>query len=170
MSRNKLFGIVIVSLALSIGASVSLAVAKPTAPISIEYSVPKNVQTGDTVSTTIGFVAQTDLEQLEVSVAPYEGLAVVSKNEKAIFQNNKKGEKKEIEVTIRLTAEVGYLSVFATTITSRGPSTKTIAIRYGTPSDQTKQKLKSEKLQKTQEGEKLILLPGERRPKKGRQE
>jgi hypothetical protein len=168
MLRNKLFGMFIKTLffALSMGTSVSLAAAaKPTAPVSIEYSVPKNVQTGDTVSTTIRFVAQADLEQLEVSVAPYEGLDVVSKNEKAIFQNAKKGEKREIEVTIRLTAEIGYLSVFATTTTPRGTSTETIAIRYGTPGDATKQKLKSERLQKTQEGENLILLPGEKRPK-----
>lgn len=168
MLRNKFFGMLTITFVfvLLIGASLSFATgAKPTAPVSIEYSVPKNVQTGDTVSTTIRFVAQANLEQLELSVAPYEGLEVISKNEKAVFQNVNKGEKREIEVTVRLRDEIGYLSVFATTTTSRGTSTKTIAIRYGTPGTATKQKLKSEKLQKTPEGEKLILFPGEKRPK-----
>lgn len=164
MLGKKLFGLAIILFCvLSIGASIE-AKGKPTAPVSIEYSVPKNVLTGDTVSTIISFVADTNLEQLAVSVAPYEGLEVVSKNEKIIFQNVKKGEQREIEVTVRLTAEIGYLSVFATTTTSRGASTKTVAIRYGTPGDATTQKLKSGKLQKAQEGEKMILFPGEKRP------
>lgn len=167
ISRNRLIEKLVAALSFSIVAiSVSYAAqGKPTAPVSIEYSVPKNLKTGDTVSTTIKFTAQANLEQLEVSVAPYEDLEVVSKNEKAVFQTVKKGETREIEVTVRLTAEIGYLSVFATTTTARGSSTKTIAIRYGTAGDVTKQKLKSQKLQKTQEGEKLILFPGEKRPK-----
>lgn len=165
--KNRLFGKVLIALSFLIAAvSASFAAqGKPTAPVSIEYSVPKDMRSGDTVSTTIKFVAQANLEQLEVSVASYEGLEVVSKNEKTVFQNIKKGEKREIEVTVRLTAEIGYLSVFATTTTARGASTKTIAIRYGTAGDATKQKLKSQKLQKTPEGEKLILFPGEKRPK-----
>jgi hypothetical protein len=167
MLKNKWFGISIkmLFLALSIGPFVSPAAAKPTATVSIEYGVPENLKTGDTVSTRIGFVAETDSERLDVSVAPYEGLDVVSKNEKTVFQNVRKGEKREIEVTVRLTDEIGYLSVFATITTARGTSTKSIAIRYGTPGDATKQKLKSQNLQKTPEGKNLILFPGEARPK-----
>lgn len=70
------------------------ALAKPTAPVSIEYSVPKTVQKGDVVSTLIRFVAQADLERLEVSVAPYEGLILASNEEKARFWTSK-GEKHE---------------------------------------------------------------------------
>lgn len=167
MLRNRLFGRLIMTFSFLIiaGFVPFAAQAKPTAPVSIEYSVPKNVHTGDTVSTTMSFVAEANLEQLEVSVSPYEGLEVVSNNVKSIFQSVKKGEKREIAVTVRLTAEIGYLSVFATTITSRGVSAKTVAIRYGIPGEATKQKLKSEKLQKTEEGKKMILFPGEKRPK-----
>ena len=166
MLMNRPFRRLVMTLSFIITAvSLSLAAqGKPTAPVSIEFSVPQNVQTGDTVSTTISFVAEANLEQLEVSVAPYEGLEVVSNNGKSIFQNVKKGEKREISVTVRLTAEIGYLSTFATTTTSRGASTKTVAIRYGIPGEATTQKLKSEKLQKTPEGEKMILFPGEKRP------
>ncbi len=169
MLNNRPFRRLVMTLSFIISAvSVPLAAqGKPTAPVSIEHNVPKNVQTGDTVSTTISFVAEANLEQLEVSVAPYEGLEVVSNNGKTIFQNVRKGEKREISVTVRLTAEIGYLSAFATTTTSRGASTKTVAIRFGTPGDATTQKLKSEKLQKTPEGEKMILFPGEKRPKEG---
>lgn len=167
MVINRPFGRVVMTLSFMIMAvSVSLAAqGKPTAPVSIEYNVPKNVQTGDAVSSIISFVAEANLEQLEVSVAPYEGLEVVSNNGKSVFQNVKKGEKREIAVTVRLTAEIGYISVFATTTTSRGASTRTVAIRYGTPGDATTQRLKSEKLQKSPEGEKMILFPGEKRPK-----
>lgn len=170
MFRNKVLGrlVIIFSVLLAVVSLSFAAEGKPTAPVTIEYSVPKNMQVGDTVSTTIKFAAQANLEQLEVSMAPYEGVEVVSKNEKVVFQNFKKGEKREIEVTVRLTAEIGYLSVFATTTTARGASTKTIAIRYGTVGDATKQKLKSQKLQKTQEGEKHILFLGEKRPEENR--
>jgi len=166
--KNRLFGKVLITLSFLIAAisTSSVAQGKPTAPVSIEYSVPKGMRSGDTVSTIIKFVPQTDLEQLEVSVEPYEGLEVVSRNEKAAFQNINAGEKREIEVTVRLTAEIGYLSVFAATETARGArSTKAIAIRYGTADDATKQKLKSQNFQKTNEGENLILFPGEKRPK-----
>lgn len=138
--------------------------AKPTAPVAIEYSVPKNVQTGDEVSTTIRVVAQADLEGLKISVSPYEGLVLLSNKEEASFLTIKRGEAREFEVTIQLTdPEVGYLSVFATTITTTDTRTKSIAIRYGTAGPEKNQKLRSNNLVKTQKGEDLILLPGDPR-------
>ncbi|MFQ5456567.1 MAG: hypothetical protein ACE5EA_10280 [Nitrospirota bacterium] len=138
--------------------------AKPTAPVSIEYSVPKNIQRGEEVSTVIRFVAQVDMESMEVSVTPYEGLEIVSSEDKTVFLKLKKGEAREFTVRIRLTdPEVGYLSVFATTTTSFGRRTKSIAIRYGVPGPATKQKLKSDKVLETSEGERLYLFHGDPR-------
>ncbi len=141
-----------------------MAFAKPTAPVAIKYSVPKNVQMGDAVSTIIRFVAQADLERLEVSVSPYEGLILTSNEKKVLFLDIKRGETRELGVKIQLTdPEVGYLSVFATTTTAISTRTKSIAIRYGTAGPVTSQKLRSKKLVETPEGENLILLPGDPR-------
>lgn len=41
---------------------------------------------------------------------------IISKNEKTAFQYVKMGERREITVTVRLTAERGYLSVFVTPV------------------------------------------------------
>jgi len=143
----------------------TLLESKMTAPVTIEYTVPKTVQTGDTVSTVIHFVAQTDLEVLKISVAPYRGLKLLSKKEETLFFDLTKGERRNLEVEIQLTdPEVGYLSVFATTETIRSTSTKNIAIPYGTAGVLTRQKLKSSNsVFKGSEGEALILMPGDPR-------
>ncbi len=114
------------------------AQGKPTAPVSIEFLVPENLQAGDTVTTAIQFGAEADLEQLEVSVAPYEGVEIISKNETVVFQSVKQGETRAIEVTVRLLDKIGYLSVFATTSITGRVSTKAIAIRYGSAGDAPK--------------------------------
>ncbi len=139
--------------------------AKMTAPVTIEYIVPKTLQTGDIVSTVIHFVAQTDLEVLKVSFAPYRGLKLLSKKEETLFFDLTKGERRDLEVEIQLTdPEVGYLSVFATTETIRNTSTKSIAIPYGAAGVLTRQKLKSNNSGfKDSEGEALILMPGDAR-------
>ncbi len=143
----------------------TLLEAKMTAPVTIEYTVPKTVQTGDTVSTVIHFIAQTDLEVLKISVAPYRGLKLLSKKEETLFFDLTKGERRDLEVEIRLTdPEVGYLSVFATTETIRSTSTKSIAIPYGSAGVLTRQKLKpGNSVFKPSEGEALILMPGDPR-------
>ncbi|NOY84735.1 MAG: hypothetical protein GXO96_07940 [Nitrospirae bacterium] len=139
--------------------------AKTTAPVTIEYTVPKTVQTGDTVSTVIYFIAQTDLEVLKISLEPYRGLKLLSKKKETFFFDLKKGERRDLEIEIQLTdPEIGYLSVFATTETMRSTSTKSIAIPYGAAGVLTREKLKSSNSAfKRSEGEALILMPGDLR-------
>ena len=138
--------------------------AKPTAPVEIEYSVPKNVATGDEVTTVIRFVAKSNLQNLTVSASPYSGLDLLSGGDMVEFTNLQKGDTREIEVEINLLGEVGYLSVFATTTNALGNvQTKSIAVRYGTAGEATMKKIQPKGLVEGAKGEKLILMPGEAR-------
>ena len=138
--------------------------AKPSAPIDIEYSVPKNVEVGDEVTTVIRFVAKSNLQSLSVSASSYSGLELVSGGDMTEFIELQKGDAREIEVKISLSDEVGYLSVFATTTNALGNvQTKSIAVRYGTAGEATIKKMQSKSLVEGAKGEKLILMPGEAR-------
>ena len=141
-----------------------VAHAKPSAPVKIEYSVPKNIGSGAEVTTKIRFVAKTNLQRLVVNATPYSGLELVSGGDRIEFTDLQSGDVREIEVNIRLADEVGYLSVFATTTDSRGNTqSKSIAVRYGTVGDATIQKMRPQSLVEDSKGETLILMPGEAR-------
>jgi len=138
--------------------------AKPSAPVEIEYSVPKNVEAGSEVTTVIRFVAKSNLQNLSVSASSYSGLELISGGSLAEFTDLQGGDIREIEVKISLLDEVGYLSVFATTTNALGNvRTKSIAVRYGKASDATINKMQSKGLVKDSKGQKLILMPGEAR-------
>jgi hypothetical protein len=136
--------------------------AKPSAPVKIEYSVPKDVQSGEEVTTVIRFTAETDLQRMEVSASAWRGVELLSSDEANVFEGLKRGDSREFEVRVRLTdEELGYLSVVATTISTLGSTrTKTTAIPYGTAGAITQQKLESPNLQEGADGERLILQPG----------
>ncbi len=141
-----------------------IANAKPSAPVKIEYSVPKNIEEGTEVTTKIRFAAKINLQRLVVNATSYSGLELVSGGDRVEFTNLQSGDVREIEVNIRLADEVGYLSVFATTTDSRGNTqSKSIAVRYGTVGEATIQKMRPQGIVKDSLGEKLILMPGEAR-------
>jgi hypothetical protein len=84
----------------------------PSAPVNVEFSVPDNVKLGDEVTTVLTFRALADLDRLDVSMAPFKGLELLSEPKEATFTNVRKGEGRQVTVRIRLTAEpFGYLSV-----------------------------------------------------------
>ena len=92
------------------GATVS---AKPErAPVRVEFSAPAPIATGEEATTVITFRALADIDRLEVSVAPFKGLDLLSETKDAVFTGITKGEGRTITVTIRLgDAPYGYLSV-----------------------------------------------------------
>lgn len=138
--------------------------AKPSAPVEINYSVPKTVQVGDEVTTVIRFTAKTDLQRLAVSASPYSGIELLSGGDSTEFTNLKSGDTREITVSIRLVEELGYLSVVASTTDSPGSTrSKSIAVRYGSANAATLQKMQPRGLVEDAKGEKLILMPGEAR-------
>ena len=138
--------------------------AKPSAPVEIDYSAPKTVRAGDEITTIIRLTATTNLKKLTVTVSPYSGLDLVSGGDRTEFTEIQSGNTREIKVNIRLTEEVGYLSVFATTTDTQGNTrTKSIALRYGTVGDTINQKMRSPGTVEDSTGEQLILMPGEAR-------
>ena len=131
---------------------VPVAQAKPTAPVEIDYDQPKTVKAGDEITTTLDVTATARLVRLKVKVVPYRGLELVS------------SEQQSIPVTIRmLNNEVGYLSVFATTTTSRGDRTRAAMLKFGQAGDVTLQRMKSDSVKDAVTGENLNIMKGEAR-------
>ena len=160
---NKILIVILFSL-MTACSNQSVVHAKPTAPVAIEYSVPKNIQPGTEITTSIRFVAMTDMQLLAVSASSYEGLTLISGGHPVEFTNLKRGDSREMEVTIHLDEERGYLAVYASSTATTGKTrSKSITIGYGSAGAATKQKMKSPHYSEQNSGEKLILMPAEDR-------
>ncbi len=160
---NRIF-VLILSCFVAACSNQPAAHAKSSAPVNIKYSVPKTIEVGAEVTTTIQFVAKINLQRLVVSALPYSGLELVSGGDRIEFTGLQRGDIREIEVNIRLADEVGYLSVFAATTDSRGNTlSKSIAVRYGTVGKAMIQKMRPRNLIEDSKGDKLILMPGDAR-------
>ena len=134
--------------------------AKPSAPILIEYSVPKTIEPNIPVITVIKFISERDLKSLKVQALAYSGIKLESAKEPVKFISVLTGDYREVQVTVRLLDEVGYLSVFATTTDLQGRTkSKSILIKYGTATKTTIEKMKSPDLKEDSEGRKVILMP-----------
>ena len=85
----------------------------PSAPVRVEYARPAPLKQGEEATTVITFRALADVDRLEVSVARHKGLEVVSRPTSAVFSEVKKGEGRELAVTVRLTdSKEGLLAIF----------------------------------------------------------
>ncbi len=143
---------------------VPVAQAKPTAPIEIDYNQPETVDAGDEITTILDVTATARLTGLKVKVVPYRGLELVSGEQEIRFEAMAKGDKQAIPVTIRmLDNEVGYLSVFATTTTSRGERTRAAMLKFGQAGEVTLQRMKSGSVKDAVTGENLNIMKGDPR-------
>ncbi len=137
-----------------------IADAKPSAPIDIKNITPNTIRIGEEVRSIIRFTAKTNLRHIKVSFSPYSGIELLSHKRYVEFFDLKRNDHREIAIRIKLTKEIGYLSVLARTTSIAGKTqTRSIAIRYGSPSVILKRK-PSKKNGDNVSGERLILLPG----------
>ena len=116
----------------------SAGIAKPSrVPVTVEFAPPPaDMKTGDTVSTTLGFRASADLQRLEVSVSPFQGVQVLSQPTDAVFLNVSKGQAPQLTVQVRLTGpKYGSLAVTYKTIAAAGNASGAMTIVYGDASD-----------------------------------
>jgi len=137
---------------------------KMSAPVNIESSVPKNMKAGEQITTKIRFVALADIPELVVSAKAYSGLELVSGGNELVVTNIKRGETHDMEVTVLLKDDIGYVAVYAAVINAQGKTSyNTRSIRFGSPSAATLQKMESEHLIENSQGEQLIIMPAEDR-------
>ena len=109
------------------------ALAKPEmTPIRLECSVPPGVKTGDQVTTVITFRALAAVDRLAVTVAPFQGVEVLSDPTQAVFTAMKNGEGRQLSVTIRMTGEkYGSLAVTYQVLQGQQTSSGAQTIVYG---------------------------------------
>ena len=94
--------------------------AKPSGPIVIEYDIPKNSAIGETVTTTLRFVAKSYLQQLVVTVSPDRGLTLESGADQQVFTNIETGAVSEVQISVILSDSKGYVAVAAETTDTNG--------------------------------------------------
>jgi hypothetical protein len=116
------------------GAIASLSATPPSVPVLVEYETPPPIATGEEATTVLTFRALANLDGLDVSVEAFDGLTIVSEPKKLSFQTVKKGEGRQLTVTVRLTgAKVGSLAVFYTVRRGDHRDSGTTGIGYGAP-------------------------------------
>lgn len=132
---NRLTATASLALVIALVVPASTLFAKPShSPVRVEYSVPDDVKTGDEVTTVITLRALANLDELEVSVAPFKGVALVSQTQQATFTAVKSGDGPQLTVTVRLTDEkFGSLAVVYRTRQGKTASGGAITIVYGRP-------------------------------------
>jgi hypothetical protein len=128
---------IVVALALVAVAGATPIQSKPSnVPVSLEYSVPEGLRTGDEVTTAIGFRALADIDRLDVQVNPFRGVEIVSGQRQATFANVRKGSAPQVEVRVRLTdPKVGSIGVTYKTTVAGKSAADAINIAYGDTSN-----------------------------------
>ena len=130
-SRRRSEAVVLGFVATVVLMGTSLAAKPPSAPVKVEYSRPP-VSTGEEATAVLTFRALADLDRLEVSVAVDEGIEIMSEPTRATFTNVRKGEGRNLSVTIRLTApKEGVLAVFFKTERGDRKEAGAMAISFG---------------------------------------
>ncbi len=127
----------IVTLALLAAPAVCLAQKKPDyAPVSVEFNDPPvDMKAGDLTETTLVFRALDDLQRLEVTVAPFSGIEIVSDKKEVVFTDLKENDGPELKVTVRLIDPSGSLAVTYAIVTADGRSAGATTIEYGKPAN-----------------------------------
>jgi hypothetical protein len=139
--------------------------AKPSGPIVVEYDIPKNSAIGESVTTTLRFVAKTYLQQLVVSASPDRGLTLESGGDQQVFTNIEAGAISEVQISIILSDANGYVAVAAETTDTNGRIRHANKMIKFTASDFEVTELKkidsSAGNNADDTGEQLILMPAE---------
>jgi hypothetical protein len=91
----------------------STAFAKPErAAVRVEYEAPAPLRLGEEATTVLTVRALADLDRVVVTMAPFQGLDLISEPKEVTFTGLKAGNTRQVTVTIRLTDErAGYLGV-----------------------------------------------------------
>jgi hypothetical protein len=112
--------VLVVSCLITACSQSTMVQAKPSGPIVVEYDIPKNSAIGETLTTTLRFVAKTYLQQLVVSVSPDRGLTLESGVDQQVFTNIETGAMREVEISIILSDSKGYVAVATETTDTNG--------------------------------------------------
>jgi hypothetical protein len=130
MKRIRAVGLVV--LALSVGNVGPALTQESWLPVTLDYDPPpEGLAAGQETTTTFTLTATTDIPVLEVSVAPMEGLVVVGGDRSATFEAVAKGERRQLTVRIRLTADAGKLSLVMRARFGKQMFGKAVLVKYG---------------------------------------
>jgi hypothetical protein len=133
-----MFVVVMLCLSIAGAAPADQRTRKPGfSPVVVDYNdPPEDMKTGDETTTTITFLATEDVDRLQVSLTPDDGLEIVTPPTVTVFTNIKEGETREIQVKVKLTdAKGASLNVSYATIADSQDGGGAKVIRYGDPTN-----------------------------------
>lgn len=101
-------------------------------PVDVETTpIPKGLKAGDETTTTITFRARADLQRLDVNVAPFSGVQVLSEPTEAAFTDVKRGDAPRFTVTVRVTdSRVASLALHYETVSDGTSAFASVTIEF----------------------------------------
>lgn len=135
---------------------------KPTAPISISYTVPAKVAIGDNVEVTVTIKALSDVNDFSLKLIAGEGLEMPSGEYLKSYGNQPRNSSFSETVTVSPNTEgILYLNVFATGTFNGKKMTHAGAVPINTGTATQKMLKKSGKVTTDSKGQKIIIMPVE---------
>lgn len=135
---------------------------KPSAPISISYSVPANVATGDNVQVTVTIKALSDVNDFNLKLTAGEGLEMSSGEYLKSYGSQVRNSAFTETVTVIPNTEgILYLNVFATGTFNGKKMTNAGAVPIKTGNATRKMLKKSGQATTDTRGQKIIIMPAE---------
>ena len=132
MKTRNIFWVLALVVCAGAGWSATAAAQKPRwTPVEVDYSVPPGLKVGDEVTTVFRFTVTADVPKLEIRLTPVEGLAWVEGQRVTTFEHVVKGQQRDVTVRLRMTADVGNLSLLMRAMYGEDMFGDSVLVRYG---------------------------------------
>ena len=139
---------------------------KPTAPISISYTVPEKTTVGENVTVIVEFRTLSDAEGLRIEFTAGEGLKLTSGRYKVDYGIRPGNSTFSETVTVVPQTEgILYLNVFVTGIFGGNTMVRTGAVPVNVGATTHKMLKKPGNVTTDSKGQKIIILPAEEEKK-----
>ena len=107
-------------------------VALKKVPVTVEYEIPADMKTGDTIVTRFVFSPSRDVDELQISIAPHLGIELLSQQRTVAGTPVKKGETLTLDAEVKLTdPKRGALLVICRVRNANRTSQDSVAVVYG---------------------------------------
>lgn len=139
---------------------------KPTAPISISYTVPEKATVGENVTVKVEFRTLSDADGLKIELTAGEGLKLASGRYKVDYGIQPRNSTfSETLTVVPQTEGILYLNVFVTGIFGGNTMVRTSAVPVNVGTNMHKMLKKPGKVTTDSKGQKIIILPAEEEKK-----
>lgn len=139
---------------------------KPTAPVSISYTVPEKADVGESITVTVKFKILSDAENVDLKLTADKGLELTSgETEMAYGSQPANSTFSESVAVVPHTEGILYLNVFVTGTFNGKTMVRTGAVPVNVGTNTRKIMKKSGKITTDSTGRKIIIMPADEKKK-----